>query len=55
MGVLFFALGTWLEDTHHTGKDLLLSTFLAISIGAFTGGLQHFPDSPERSVWILPL
>jgi hypothetical protein len=20
-----------------------------------TGGLQHFPDSPERSVWIIPV
>jgi hypothetical protein len=28
---------------------------LAISIGAVTGGLQHFPDSPERSLWILPV
>ena len=28
---------------------------LAISVGIFTGGIQHFPDSPERSVWIVPL
>ena len=21
----------------------------------FTGGIQHFPDSPQRSVWVVPL
>jgi uncharacterized cupredoxin-like copper-binding protein len=24
-------------------------------LGFFTGGLQHFPDSPQRSLWVVPL
>jgi hypothetical protein len=27
----------------------------SIGLGFFTGGLQHFPDSPERSLWVVPL
>jgi uncharacterized cupredoxin-like copper-binding protein len=27
----------------------------SIGLGFFTGGLQHFPDSPDRSVWVVPL
>lgn len=61
IGVVAFILGTWLEnrDSGETGKalfkSLLVSTLLAISLGLFTGSLQHFPDSPYRSVWAVPL
>jgi uncharacterized cupredoxin-like copper-binding protein len=27
----------------------------SIGLGFFTGGLQHFPDSPGRSAWVVPL
>jgi Domain of unknown function (DUF305) len=36
-------------------KTLLLGAVLSIGLGFFTGGLQHFPDSPERSSWVVPL
>ena len=51
----------WLEnkDNGQKGavllKSLAISTLLAISLGLFTGSLQHFPDSPSRSLWAVPL
>jgi uncharacterized cupredoxin-like copper-binding protein len=32
-----------------------VGTLLSIGLGFFTGGLQHFPDSPARSAWVVPL
>lgn len=61
IGVLAFILGMWLEnkDNGQKGvvliKSLAISTLLAISLGLFTGSLQHFPDSPSRSLWAVPL
>ncbi len=55
-GIFCFVIGTLIEkDTDKNIQNVLLSVWLAISIGAVTGWLQHFPDSPERSVWIVPL
>lgn len=55
-GIICFIIGTILEE----GKSIhwwtiLTGAMLAIGIGAVTGWLQHFPDSPERSVWIIPV
>jgi hypothetical protein len=37
-------------------QDLMgYGVIASIGLGFFTGGLQHFPDSPERSVWVVPL
>lgn len=61
LGVVAFILGMWLEskDKKEKGavlvKALAISTLLAISLGLFTGSLQHFPDSPNRSLWAVPL
>lgn len=61
LGVVAFILGMWLEnkDKEEKGavlvKALAISTLLAISLGLFTGSLQHFPDSPNRSLWAVPL
>ncbi|PIT74110.1 hypothetical protein B9Z31_09720 [Limnohabitans sp. G3-2] len=65
VGIVLFVLGAWLEhrlntesaDTPRTGlfHTLLLGTLLSIGLGFFTGGLQHFPDSPARSAWVVPL
>jgi drug/metabolite transporter (DMT)-like permease len=58
IGVIFFSIGTLLlresEDKNYS-ETILYSVIFAISLGAFTGGLQHFPDSPERSLLIVPL
>jgi hypothetical protein len=55
IGVVLFIIGTLLEEWTSNMKTIALSALLAIAIGAITWGLQHFPDSPERSAWILPL
>jgi hypothetical protein len=31
------------------------SRFFQWALDFFTGGLQHFPDSPVRSAWVVPL
>lgn len=36
-------------------RTLAVGAFLSIGLGFFTGGLQHFPDSPARSAWVVPL
>ncbi len=54
--VVAFTIGTLLEeDTTNTSKTIIAGAILAVGIGSVTGGLQHFPDSPERSLWITPL
>ncbi len=65
IGMVLFVLGAWMEhrlsehsaDTPPTGllNTLVLGALLSIGLGFFTGGLQHFPDSPARSAWVVPL
>jgi uncharacterized cupredoxin-like copper-binding protein len=65
IGMVLFVLGAWMEhslrdraaDTPQTGllQTLVLGALLSIGLGFFTGGLQHFPDSPARSAWVVPL
>jgi hypothetical protein len=61
LGVLFYLLGAWIDmrnqaGTGKTWRDVLgAGIVFSIGIGFFTGGLQHFPDSPERSLWVVPL
>ena len=65
VGMALFLLGALLEhrlsDSHAepetTGllRTLGIGALLSIGLGFFTGGLQHFPDSPARSAWVVPL
>ncbi|WP_310615087.1 plastocyanin/azurin family copper-binding protein [Limnohabitans sp.] len=61
LGVLFYLVGAWLEMRNHPTaaikwRDVLgAGIVFSIGIGFFTGGLQHFPDSPQRSAWVVPL
>ncbi len=58
VGIIFFIAGTLLEqktDKKDYTRTILFSALLAVSIWAFTWWLQHFPDSPSRSAWIVPL
>jgi hypothetical protein len=61
IGVLAFLLGGILEmraspDGSQRWVDLLgLGIVSSVGLGFFTGGLQHFPDSPSRSAWVVPL
>lgn len=63
-GVVLFVLGAAMEhrfndDSHpqesSLTKTLILGAMLSVGLGFFTGGLQHFPDSPARSAWVVPL
>jgi len=62
IGIVLFVTGAWLEhraseEQHPQGlfQSLFMGTLLSIGLGFFTGGLQHFPDSPARSAWVVPL
>ena len=65
IGMVLFVLGAVLEhrvaaNASDAPKTSLLQTLvwgslLSIGLGFFTGGLQHFPDSPARSSWVVPL
>ncbi len=65
IGMVLFVLGAALEhrltdseaEPAQAGllRTLALGALLSIGLGFFTGGLQHFPDSPARSAWVVPL
>jgi len=60
-GVAIYLVGGTLEkisnpDKDHSWTDVLAIGIVAsIGLGFFTGGLQHFPDSPARSSWVVPV
>jgi len=60
-GVSIYLVGGTLEkisnpDKDHSWTDVLAIGIVAsIGLGFFTGGLQHFPDSPARSSWVVPV
>ena len=65
IGMVLFVVGAglehrWIEPNPNQPQSSLLQTLalgslLSIGLGFFTGGLQHFPDSPARSSWVVPL
>lgn len=60
-GIAIYLVGGTLEkisnpDKNHSWTDVLAIGIVAsIGLGFFTGGLQHFPDSPARSSWVVPV
>jgi uncharacterized cupredoxin-like copper-binding protein len=61
LGIAIYLVGGVLEkfanpDKAHSWTDILAIGIVAsIGLGFFTGGLQHFPDSPARSSWVVPV
>ena len=60
VGIVLFVAGAWMEHRSQNSSENLIAslwvgTLLSIGLGFFTGGLQHFPDSPARSAWVVPL
>ena len=65
IGIVLFVLGAALEHRLTDSeaepaqsslvRTLIVGALLSIGLGFFTGGLQHFPDSPARSAWVVPL
>lgn len=60
-GIVIYLIGGTLEKLAHPEKDhswtdvLVIGIVASIGLGFFTGGLQHFPDSPARSAWVVPV
>lgn len=60
-GIAIYLVGGILEkianpDKDHSWTDVLaIGVVASIGLGFFTGGLQHFPDSPARSSWVVPV
>jgi len=64
IGMVLFVIGAAMEHRlsdseaeapNSLMRTLALGALLSIGLGFFTGGLQHFPDSPARSAWVVPL
>jgi len=58
IGIGFFIVWTLMEQKNWEKeylRTIIFSSMLAVSIWALTWWLQHFPDSPDRSSWIVPL
>lgn len=61
LGVVLYIIGSIIAkianpDKSHTWTSVLfVGIFASIGLGFFTGGLQHFPDSPDRSLWVVPV
>lgn len=56
--VVLFIIWTLLEqkpEERDYKRTIIFSSILAVSIGALTWWLQHFPDSPDRSAWLVPV
>ena len=60
-GIAIYLVGGALEklsnpDKDHSWTDVLaIGVVASIGLGFFTGGLQHFPDSPARGSWVVPV
>ena len=60
-GIAIYLVGGTLEKIANPDKDhswidvLAIGIVASIGLGFFTGGLQHFPDSPARSSWVVPV
>ena len=61
VGMACFVLGAFLEmqlapaGTRKWADLLGFGIVASIGLGFFTGGLQHFVDSPARSAWVVPV
>jgi hypothetical protein len=61
LGIFLYLIGSVIaklanpQETQTWSTVLIIGIFASIGLGFFTGGLQHFPDSPARSVWVVPL
>ena|GEM_PF-7000582 len=43
------------EEKKHWYEIIVFVIIFSIAIGMVSGGLQHFLDSPMRSLWIVPV
>jgi hypothetical protein len=56
IGIILFILGEYLKwGEKHYGHLIVGWLIYSIAVGMVSGGLQHFLDSPLRSLWIIPV
>jgi hypothetical protein len=61
IGVLLYLAGALMEHRNNPDENRDWRSFFgfgivsSVGIGFFTGGIQHFPDSPHRSLWVVPV
>jgi uncharacterized membrane protein YfcA len=61
IGILLYLAGALMEHRGNSDASRDWTSFFgfgivsSIGIGFFTGGIQHFPDSPHRSLWVVPV
>ena len=61
IGVALYMIGAVIDHRNHPDETSDWRSFFgfgiisSIGLGFFTGGIQHFPDSPARSMWVVPL
>ena len=61
IGVLLYLVGAYIDHRNRPDESDDWRTLFgfgvisSIGLGFFTGGIQHFPDSPHRSMWVVPL
>ena len=61
IGILLYLAGALMEHRSNSEENRDWTNFFgfgvisSIGIGFFTGGIQHFPDSPHRSLWVVPV
>ena len=60
IGVALYLVGAFLDHRNHLDENddwkhlFGFGILSSIGLGFFTGGIQHFPDSPHRSLWVVP-
>ena len=61
IGIVLYLAGALMEHRSNSAKCKDWTSFFSfgivssIGIGFFTGGIQHFPESPHRSLWVVPV
>jgi predicted MFS family arabinose efflux permease len=61
IGIVLYLAGALMEHRSSAVENRDWTSFFgfgivsSIGIGFFTGGIQHFPDSPHRSLWVVPV
>lgn len=59
IGLVLFFIWEILQKEENTQTDytkfIIVWVAYSLAIGMVNGGFQHFLDSPERSLWIIPL
>ena len=56
LGIIMFIIAEYLKGWEKDYGHLIVGWLVfSVAIGMVSGGLQHFLDSPMRSLWIIPV